>query len=338
MTDRQMSPPTEGDEGAPPTTVERLSKMTHQEVDDLPYGFIVLDSEGVVHMYNRYEERMSRIAAERVVGRNFFRDIAPCTRVEAFVGRFRALAARPLGASDRFSFRFHFMHGAQDVLIQLARAPGDRVFMTVHRRVLEARPSEDLPMGVRHEPERGRLTSPLGPLFAITWEQMPALLAASGVNASRELGRRTGRALVQVAQRRTASAGVNVLGEAPAQLAASSIDESLAQLGFGRLACDFSNRPRHVACYLRPPVECSSAEIAGFYEGLIEVALTSTLGAPHVVRCIEGTALEAAPWRFAVVPIEFAEELHVNDGEGPDDLARRFGMLPTAADGHTSGS
>ncbi len=61
-------------------SVERLASMSLEEVDDLPYGFIVLDTEGQVLLYNRYEARMSRVAPERVIGQNFFRDIAPCTR------------------------------------------------------------------------------------------------------------------------------------------------------------------------------------------------------------------------------------------------------------------
>ncbi|KYF67687.1 hypothetical protein BE04_19080, partial [Sorangium cellulosum] len=139
----------ESPKDALPLSVERLAEMTSQEVDDLPYGFIMLDDEGVVLLYNRYEQRMSRLPSARVVGRNFFQEIAPCTRVEAFLGRFRALAQQPPGATDRFAFRFHFLHGAQDVFVQLARAPVDRVFMTVHRMPVQ-RDEHERPATIRH--------------------------------------------------------------------------------------------------------------------------------------------------------------------------------------------
>ena len=64
-------------------STERLAMMTPEEVNALPYGFLILDREGVVQLYNRYESDMSRLGVDRVLGRNWFREIAPCTRVEA---------------------------------------------------------------------------------------------------------------------------------------------------------------------------------------------------------------------------------------------------------------
>ncbi|XYH94832.1 PAS domain-containing protein [Sorangium sp. So ce1128] len=301
-----------------PVSVERLAEMTSQEVDDLPYGFIMLDEEGVVLLYNRYEQRMSRLPSERVVGRNFFQEIAPCTRVEAFLGRFRALAQQPPGATDRFAFRFHFLHGAQDVYVQFARAPVNRVFMTVHRMPLE-QGEHERPPTIRHERERGRLNGPLGAMFPLAWDQVAALLARVGQGAARELGRGVGRKIAGVAEHTVVEAG------------ATALDQALAELGMGRLAADFCANPPRVACFVRPPVESGSVELSAFYEGVLEATISAALNAAHVARCIEGTDLAALPWRFVVVPIERASELRALEGERPDDLAKRFGILESGS-------
>ncbi|WP_437950830.1 PAS domain-containing protein [Sorangium sp. So ce296] len=320
----------ESPQDALPLSVERLAEMTSQEVDDLPYGFIMLDEEGVVLLYNRYEQRMSRLPSARVVGRNFFQEIAPCTRVEAFLGRFRALAQQPPGATDRFAFRFHFLHGAQDVFVQLARAPVDRVFMTVHRVPVQ-RDEHERPATIRHERDRGRLNGPLGAMFPLAWDQIAALLARVGQGAARELGRGVGRRITGVAESTVARAGAAALDKAPVLLAVGALDQALAELGMGRLAADFCANPPRVACFVRPPVESGSVELSAFYEGVLETTIGAALNAAHVARCIEGTELAATPWRFVVVPIERAHELRAFEGERPDDLAKRFGLLESGS-------
>ncbi|MRG92097.1 PAS domain-containing protein [Polyangium spumosum] len=126
--------------------IERLAAMSKEEVDELPYGFVVLDEVGTILLYNRYESELSRLPPERVVGKNFFTEVAPCTRVEAFYGRFRALVQDEARQEEGFRFRFYFLHGAQDVAVQFVKAPpvmtqpleqvgtAARLFMTVVRR------------------------------------------------------------------------------------------------------------------------------------------------------------------------------------------------------------
>lgn len=124
---------------------ERLASMTKEEVDELPYGFVVLDEAGTILLYNRYESSLSRLPQDSVVGKNFFKEVAPCTRVEAFYGRFRALVTGNDRLQETFRFRFYFLHGQQDVTVQFVKAPSavslplegaegsSRVFMTVDR-------------------------------------------------------------------------------------------------------------------------------------------------------------------------------------------------------------
>lgn len=324
-------------------SVERLAAMSIDEVDDLPYGFIVLDAEGQVLLYNRYEARMSRIAPEQVVGQNFFRDIAPCTRVEAFYGRFRALANDPTRQSDTFAFRFHFLHGAQNVTVQFARAPdvgppdgGDpssphgrtRIFMTVMRRMLDDG-SDGPPKAVRLDSDRGRLVGPLGPLFPVLGSQLPGILRSLGPGSARELGRELGRAIAVLATEVAQRTGEARLKDAPRLLAAGVLDEALAATGLGRLALDLTPQRETgvIGCLLRPAIELPSRNVAALYEGLLESALSFAVDSPLTARCIDERALNVLPWRFGVVPTESAAMLERRPDESSEDLARRIGLL-----------
>lgn len=87
------------------------------ELDALPYGMIQLDSRGVILRYSQAESRLSGRSAADCVGRHFFDDVAPCTQVAEFYGRFQeGVRAGQLDAV--FNFRFHFTP-PKDVRIHL---------------------------------------------------------------------------------------------------------------------------------------------------------------------------------------------------------------------------
>jgi len=315
-----------GDADAPIDAMEQLDRMTREEVDDLPYGFIVLDRDGTILLYNRYEERMSHLPADRVLGKSFFRDIAPCTRVEAFLGRFQALADAPPGHTDRFAFRFHFLHGAQDVLVHFCRAPAERVFMTVHRRPIAHGEDWDRLTTLHHEPDRGRLTGPLGTSLPLGEEQTAAVLLRLGAAGARELGRSLGRGVARAAAAAGHRAGEPRLEQAPRLLAIGLVDEALSRCGLGRIAVDLTQAPERLLCFVRPSLDAALLEFASLYEGILETALSASLGVPYAARCVEGRALESRPWRLALVRTSEAEALEPEGGEQPDDVLRRLGL------------
>lgn len=102
---------------SPPDDLRAADHLTAPELDALPYGMIQLDARGTVLRYSRAESRLSGRAGAECVGRNFFHDIAPCTRVAEFLGRFKAgVAAQQL--DEVFAFRFAF-DPPRDVRISL---------------------------------------------------------------------------------------------------------------------------------------------------------------------------------------------------------------------------
>lgn len=127
--------PTAPVNGAQNDELARLAKISPRELDGLPYGAIVLDLTGRIVAYNDAESRMARLPVEAVLGRNFFVEVAPCTRVKDFEGRFHALVAGEGPGLATFDFTFPFPFGAQRVTVMLTRgsAPGT-VIMALLRR------------------------------------------------------------------------------------------------------------------------------------------------------------------------------------------------------------
>lgn len=56
-----------------------LESIPFGEFDDLSFGLIVMDRRGDVVSYNAFESVRAAIPRERVLGRNFFESVAPCT-------------------------------------------------------------------------------------------------------------------------------------------------------------------------------------------------------------------------------------------------------------------
>jgi len=97
--------------------------LSPEEADALPYGLILLDPDGVVTGYNAAESRLSGLARSEVLGRDFFRDIAPCTRVRAFAGVYRRMVETGEPGRAQFDFVFRFSYGEKRVSVLLAYSP-----------------------------------------------------------------------------------------------------------------------------------------------------------------------------------------------------------------------
>jgi photoactive yellow protein len=112
------SPPPSG--AAPGFDLGYINQVPPEQLESLPYGLIVLDTDGNILFYNETESKLAGFERERVLGKNFFGEVAPCARVKAFEGRFHEFVQGKLGRVTFFDFAFHFAHGTQNVLIGLS--------------------------------------------------------------------------------------------------------------------------------------------------------------------------------------------------------------------------
>jgi photoactive yellow protein len=97
---------------------EKIDFYTKEEFDALHFGAIKLNQDGVILKYNAYEGKLSGRDPVEVVGKNFFTEVAPCTNVQEFAGRFReGVASGKLYAT--FPYRFLFPGNYVDVEITM---------------------------------------------------------------------------------------------------------------------------------------------------------------------------------------------------------------------------
>jgi photoactive yellow protein len=98
--------------------LHEIDEMNEQQLDELPFGAIRLDATGKVLSYNATEAKLTGRDPKRVIGRNFFTQVAPCTNVQSFAGRFREGVAKK-EMHIIFPYRFDFEMAPRDVTVTL---------------------------------------------------------------------------------------------------------------------------------------------------------------------------------------------------------------------------
>jgi len=112
----------------------KVDHLTPAELDALPFGAIQLQPDGVILQFNEYEANLSNRRAPETLGRNFFRDVAPCTNVREFHGRFVEGIERG-EMNVAFNFRFQFEQSPRDVRVTLFfSSPTSTVWVFVEER------------------------------------------------------------------------------------------------------------------------------------------------------------------------------------------------------------
>ena len=110
-----------------------LSRMTPQQLDQLTFGAIQLDGHGRILNYNETEASITGRNAKEVVGKNFFRDVAPCTDNEKFRGIFEA-GVRAGNLNTMFEYTFDYRMKPTRVKIHMKKAlVGDSYWIFVKR-------------------------------------------------------------------------------------------------------------------------------------------------------------------------------------------------------------
>jgi photoactive yellow protein len=92
--------------------------MSAQELDALPYGMIQLDATGRILKYNAVESRLAQLPQQATIGKKFFSEVAPCTKVQQFYGQFKDGVLRE-SLDTTFSFHFAFKQNPRDVTVRL---------------------------------------------------------------------------------------------------------------------------------------------------------------------------------------------------------------------------
>jgi len=228
-----------------------LSALSAAEIDALPFGYIALRPDGTIRKYNRYEADLARKNPQEVLGRNFFREVAPCTQVKEFEGRFREFAAgETLEPALTFDFEFGFRHGRQNVRIGFVRSPLDSEIIVTVNRVRRL----DLPLSPALTPEtaQGTLADAAGLPVTVAnedfWRALYEVWRHAPAGRRREalhrMGREWGLLHARRVERLVQREHQGTLRETELQMALECLSGSLSILGLGRFDVDFTLRQK----------------------------------------------------------------------------------------------
>ena len=110
-----------------------LGKMSEIEINQLAFGAVQLDATGKILTYNAAEAGITGRNAASVIGKNFFRDVAPCTDSPAFKGVFDQ-GVKSGELNTMFEYVFDYNMAATKVKIHMKRAiSGDTYWLLVKR-------------------------------------------------------------------------------------------------------------------------------------------------------------------------------------------------------------
>jgi photoactive yellow protein len=124
--------------------IEDLTSIPAEYFNHLPYGVIQLKGEGTVIGYNETEAALSKLDPARVVGKNFFRDIAPCTAVKEFAGELARMRAFGANGRSELRFLFKFRHGSMLVhVVMIYESASDTTVLLVKPLAKESDPGSD---------------------------------------------------------------------------------------------------------------------------------------------------------------------------------------------------
>ena len=244
-----------------PATVDpfEVDGLDDAELDELPFGVVCLDREGTILRYNLAEARMARLDRHSVVGRTFFGEVARCTDVPAFRGRFEQLAQ---GTTEdpllRFDFLFDFKFGAQEVDIEMLRVPAtERFYLLVHRKAFQpARegldPSFPAPLqaelsleggerGILRDDHAQRIVQAPYALFSSLLRTCQRVAPETWSIFCREWGVQWGRRMAVELEMISLEATGQSLEERPMTEVSELLAERLRQQGWGQLTLDLSD-------------------------------------------------------------------------------------------------
>ena len=111
-----------------------LGKLSNVEIDKLAFGAVQLNGQGTILTYNAAEAGITGRSAASVIGKNFFRDVAPCTNAPNFKGVFDA-GVKSGELNTMFEYVFDYNMAPTKVKIHMKKAISGATFWIFVKRL-----------------------------------------------------------------------------------------------------------------------------------------------------------------------------------------------------------
>ena len=110
-----------------------MAKLDDNQINDLAFGAIQLDKNGTILAYNAAEGDITGRNPDEVIGKNFFKEVAPCTSTEEFEGKFRK-GVESDDLNTMFEYVFDYQMQPTTVKVHMKKAiTGDSYWIFVKR-------------------------------------------------------------------------------------------------------------------------------------------------------------------------------------------------------------
>lgn len=109
-----------------------IAKKTPAEINELTFGAIQLDTTGKILSYNSAEAAITGRDPSDVIGKNFFKEVAPCTKTPGFEGLFRE-GVQKGHLNVLFVYEFNYEMMPTQVRVQMQKSADDQYWVFVKR-------------------------------------------------------------------------------------------------------------------------------------------------------------------------------------------------------------
>lgn len=110
-----------------------MSKMNADQLDKLAFGAVQLDKDGKIIQYNNAEGAITGRDPKAMIGKNFFNEVAPCTKSPAFYGKF-VEGVRSGLLNTQFEYLFNNNMKPTQVKVHMKKAmAGDTYWIFIKR-------------------------------------------------------------------------------------------------------------------------------------------------------------------------------------------------------------
>lgn len=106
------------------TLLTDLNQTTDADIDELDFGVIGFDGQGVVRRYNRFESGCAGLSQQRVIGHPLFTYVAPCMNNFMVAQRFEDAQATDAALEDIIDYVLTLRMRPVRVRLRLLAAPG----------------------------------------------------------------------------------------------------------------------------------------------------------------------------------------------------------------------
>lgn len=111
-----------------------LDESNDSDLDDLDFGVIAFDLEGIVRRYNRFESTAAGLSPQRVLGSSLFEVVAPCMNNFLVAQRFEDALADSVKLDETINYVLTLRMRPVKVKLRLLAAPDSAMrYVLVHR-------------------------------------------------------------------------------------------------------------------------------------------------------------------------------------------------------------